>query len=249
MITFSKIGSFGRLGNQLFQISAAIGLAHKNNDVAKFKKWEYSEYFKNPINQDLNQSEILSMINERSFNYTPLMYQRNSDLIGYFQSEKYFENCKDLIRRHFEFNDFLFEGSPVAGKDETCSIHIRRGDYLNLQDYHPFLGSEYYRKSIDYMRSKGINKFFIFSDDLDWCRNEFSTEDGIIYVEGNKDIKDLALMSICKNNIIANSSFSWWGAWLNKNENKIVIAPNVWFGPAKRGVITDDLYCKNWLKM
>ena len=73
--------------------------------------------------------------------------------------------------------------------------------------------------------------------------------DEIIYVEGNINIKDLALMSICKNNIIANSSFSWWGAWLNRNDNKIVISPSVWFGPSKKRIITEDLYCEDWIKM
>jgi hypothetical protein len=249
MITFSKIGSFGRLGNQLFQIAAAIGLARKNNDIAKFVPWKYSEYFKNPIDQNLIASEISSIIHERSFNYSPLLYRKNSDLIGYFQSEKYFENCKDLIRYHFEFNESLLIDNFIPNSDRSCSIHIRRGDYLNLQDYHPFPGMEYYKKSINYMRDHGVENFFLFSDDIPWCKHQFSNENGINYIEGNIDIKDLALMSSCKNNIIANSSFSWWGAWLNLNENKIIVAPSKWFGPAKIGVITDDLYCKDWIKM
>lgn len=248
MITFSKIGSLGRLGNQLFQISAAIGLAKKNNDVAKFNKWEYSHYFKNPIDQNLTSSEIQSTINERSFNYTPLVHRKNSDLFGYFQSEKYFDNCKDLIRHHFEFQDSLLFGNQIENISNSCSIHIRRGDYLNLQEYHPFPGLEYYRKSISYMKSRGVERFFMFSDDIPWCKEQFSEENEITYIENNIDIKDLALMSVCKHNIIANSSFSWWGAWLNKNPEKIVIAPSIWFGPAKRGVITADLYCNGWLK-
>jgi len=249
MITFSKIGSFGRLGNQLFQISAAIGLAKTNNDSAKFYKWEYSDYFKTPIDQSLNSSEIINAIHERGFNYNHLHYIKNSDLIGYFQSEKYFKNCKDEIRKYFTFDDSLIDYNIINPIENSCSIHVRRGDYVNLQDYHPFPGMDYYRNAISYMKNKGVNIFYIFSDDIEWCKENFSYMDEIIYVEGNIDIKDLALMSICKNNIIANSSFSWWGAWLNRNENKIVISPSVWFGPSKKGVITEDLYCEGWIKM
>jgi len=108
---------------------------------------------------------------------------------------------------------------------------------------------DYYRNAISYMKNKGVNIFYIFSDDIEWCKGHFSYIDEIIYVEGNINIKDLALMSICKNNIIANSSFSWWGAWLNKNDDKIVIAPSTWFGPSKKGFITEDLYCEDWIKM
>jgi len=247
MITFSKLGNFGRLGNQLFQISASIGLAEKNRDVAKFYKWEYSEYFKNPIDQTLKSSDIVSSYNERGFNYHPIPYSKNLDIIGYFQSEKYFDHCPDVIRNYFDFVDSVKTSS--LNNESSCSIHIRRGDYVNLSEYHPFPGKEYYTKAIDYMRNQGVKKFYVFSDDIEWCKNFFSDILDFEFISGNNEIRDLYLMSSCENNIIANSSFSWWGAWLNKNENKIVITPNVWFGPAKRGVITDDLYCKNWLKM
>lgn len=249
MICFSRIGKFGRLGNQLFQIAATIGFAEENNVQAKFYKWEYSDYFKTPIDQSLNGSEIINTIHERVFNYNHLHYIKNSDLIGYFQSEKYFKNCKDEIREYFTFVDFLIDYNIINHVENSCSIHVRRGDYVNLQDYHPFPGMDYYRNSISYMKNKGVNIFYIFSDDIEWCKEHFSYMDEIIYVEGNINIKDLALMSICKNNIIANSSFSWWGAWLNRNDNKIVISPSVWFGPSKKGVITEDLYCEGWIKM
>ena len=249
MICFSRIGKFGRLGNQLFQIAATIGFAVENNVQAKFYKWEYSDYFKTPIDQSLNQYEIINTIHERGINYNQLHYIKNSDLVGYFQSEKYFKNCKDLIRKYFTFADSLIDYNIINPVENSCSIHVRRGDYVNLQDYHPFPGMDYYRNAISYMKNKGVNIFYIFSDDIEWCKEHFSYIDEIIYVEGNIDIKDLALMSICKNNIIANSSFSWWGAWLNGNENKIVISPSVWFGPSKKGVITEDLYCEGWIKM
>ena len=246
MITFSKLGNFGRLGNQLFQISASIGLAKKNGDNAKFYKWEYSEYFKNQIDQTLNQSEIVSSYTERYFNYHPIPYSKNLDLIGYFQSEKYFEYCSSDIRNSFEFIDEIKDPNFIDLKD-SCSIHVRRGDYVNLSEYHPFPGEAYYTRSIDYMKNIGVKHFYVFSDDIEWCKNFFPNTENFHFITGNHVVKDLCLMSICNNNIIANSSFSWWGAWLNKNMDKKVIAPSVWFGPAKKGVTTADLYCKNWI--
>lgn len=247
MITFSRIGSFGRLGNQMFQIAAAIGLAERNNDIAVFNKWDYSKYFKTPINQNLNQNDIRKVFNEREFHYSPIPYHNGTDLIGYFQSEKYFINARETVKKHFDFIDELHDNT-IESNNETCSIHIRRGDYLNITEYHPVQDMQYYNKAIDYMRGKGVSLFYVFSDDVDWCKKNFPIDDSIKYIQGNIDIKDLFLMSSCKNNIIANSSFSWWGAWLNKNPNKIVIAPERWFGPAKKGTILDDLYCKSWLK-
>jgi len=246
MVSFSRIGNFGRLGNQMFQIAATIGLAKRNNDIAVFNKWEYSKYFKNNINQDLIISDIRRTFNERGFHYSPIPYYSGTDLVGYFQSEKYFLDCKDSIKHHFDFIDELRDNS-IKKDRETCSIHVRRGDYLKFPDHHPVQNKEYYSKSIEYMINRGVETFYVFSDDIDWCRGFFSNYDNIKYVHGNIDIKDLCLMSICKNNIIANSSFSWWGAWLNNNPNKIVIAPYNWFGPSKKDVLTSDLYCPEWV--
>jgi hypothetical protein len=247
MITFSKIGSLGRLGNQMFQISAAIGLAQRNKDVAIFNKWDYAKYFKKNFRQDLKTTEITKIFNERTFHYSPIPYSNGTDLLGYFQSEKYFLDCEGTIREYFDFIDDLIDDS-IEQNEQTCSIHVRRGDYLGITEYHPVQDLNYYNRSMSYMREKGISKFYVFSDDLKWCMENLPHDNNISYISGNIDIKDLALMSFCKNNIIANSSFSWWGAWLNKNPHKIVIAPSNWFGPAKRGVVTDDLYCNGWIK-
>jgi hypothetical protein len=250
MICFSNIGKMGRLGNQLFQIATTISTANRYNTEAKFYKWKYSDFFKNKIDQGLNSDLIRDFFiyRESSFNYKNIENRGNMDLLGYFQSERYFMDNPEKVRYYFDFIDELNDGS--IGQDfNSCSIHIRRGDYLNVSDYHPFPGMEYYKKSIYYMRDIGVNKFYVFSDDIEWCKNEFKEFLDLHYIEGNTNIKDLCLMSSCKNNIIANSSFSWWGAWLNKNTDKKIIAPKIWFGPAKKGVITDDLYCEGWIKM
>lgn len=246
MITFSRLGSFGRLGNQLFQIAAVLGLAKNNNTNAKFNKWEYSKYFKNPIDDSGIDSSRFVKYSEKEFCYSPIPFLGDMDLVGYFQSDKYFSHCVDDILKHFEFVDSLDDGS-IDPDTETCSIHIRRGDYVNLVGYHPLMGMEYYSKAIDSMRAKGSKKFYFFSDDIRWCKENFGLTDEYVYIEGNQDIKDLFLMSKCKNNIIANSSFSWWGAWLNRNGSKRVIAPSIWFGELSRDKNnTNDLYCKDW---
>jgi hypothetical protein len=128
---------------------------------------------------------------------------------------------------------------------DTCSIHVRRGDYLALQNHHPIQSIEYYQNAIDII---GNDKhFLIFSDDIKWCEENFGGLTNKTYITGNQDYEDLYLMSMCRNNIIANSTFSWWGAWLNKNEDKKVIAPKQWFGVSNSHLDTSDLYCKKWI--
>jgi len=243
-ITFSKLGSMGRLGNQLFQIASTIGVAKENDCEFSFPFWGYSKFFKKQIPQEfINISEYVTH-RERSFNYNHISISRNTDLLGYYQSEKYFLNCRDLVSSFFEFDPSLISISL----DGYCSVHVRRTDYLKLNDYHPVQNMDYYNKSIDIMRSCGVSKFMVFSDDIEWCKENFKGGD-FIFSEGFSDIEDLARMSLCSHNIIANSSFSWWGAWLNKNENKKIIAPSNWFGPSKGNTITSDLYCSGWINI
>ena len=128
----------------------------------------------------------------------------------------------------------------------TCSIHVRRGDYLNLSEHHPLCDIEYYKDAMEHMPNDTV--YLVFSDDISWCKENF-LGDNYIFIEDNSDIFDLYLMSLCHNNIIANSSYSWWGAWLNNNKNKIVVSPKMWFGPAKVGLDTKDVHCKNWIKI
>ena len=137
----------------------------------------------------------------------------------------------------------------VVGNDEVVSIHIRRGDYLQSPNHHPVISLNYCMKAIkqfprDY-------KVVVFSDDINWCKTEAFFGDKFKFIEGQTDIEDFYLMSMCVNNIICNSSFSWWAAWLNSNPDKIVIAPmdDRWFGPAYDHFDTKDLYPEEWIKM
>lgn len=151
---------------------------------------------------------------------------------GFFQSEKYFPNTRDKILNLFNIGD---------KKINKVAVHVRRGDYLKNPNYHTVLKREYYDKAFKMFPDK---EMLVFSDDLEWCRQNFLGERFSFMDKGN-DLQQIMLMSMCEHNIIANSSFSWWGAWLNKDENKKVVAPKDWFGPLV-GLETKDIYCDSW---
>ena len=179
----------------------------------------------------------------------------NTGIYGYLQTEKYFSHCRDLILSQLNFKapyraeaseymENIRKGSKLL---KTVSIHVRRSDYLMFPDHHPTCSSEYYEKATSYMREKleGSDiKFLVFSDDIEWCRGEFTGNEYQI-VDINNPFSEMYLMSICDHNIIANSSFSWWGSWIGDNTDRIVIAPSKWFGHLIQKN-TSDVYCKNW---
>lgn len=278
MITFTRIGYFGRLGNQMFQMASTIG-------IAKRLGFEYSfplEYYLNSINSPKDSydgcklydcfklspdifkpvSEIVRGVEhiytEQTFGFDEQTRSLPDgvDLHGYYQTEKYFLEYRELILSLFAFKDTITEAGSnyietIRNQNRSsriASIHVRRGDYATLPNHHPVCSKEYYKNSISKIKENEADvKFIIFSDDPDWCRNEFFGENYIISDLGDAYI-ELCAMSLCDHNIIANSSFSWWGAWLNNNPNKIVISPSKWFGPAI-GKDTSDVYCKNWVKL
>jgi len=154
-------------------------------------------------------------------------------LDGYWQNEKYFLSIRNLLIKEFTpKEDLSFSANKYLNQIklvESVSIHVRRGDYLN----HPeigILGLDYYQRSIDYMSGRVLNPvFFIFSNDLKWCIESFKFIKNVVYISDTKtEIDDMVLMKNCHHNIIANSSFSWWGAWLNENDERVVVAPKKW---------------------
>jgi hypothetical protein len=257
-ITCTKLGSHGRIGNQMFQIAAIIGLAKSRNIKAKFPKWYcnyehiyFSDYFKNKIDETLDISLIKHRYKEPKFEYGLIpKYTEPVDLLGYFQSEKYFQNCISEIRNYFEPKDSLINKINDKYKNElsglTCSIHIRRGDYVGSR-VHDVCNINYYNKCITHMKNLKVDKFLILSDDIQWCKENFIGNE-FIFIEGNSTIEDLFIMSLCTHNIIANSSFSWWGSWLNKNPNKIVCAPSKWFADSSSIKQYESIYRKDMIK-
>lgn len=159
---------------------------------------------------------------------------------GYWQHEEYFKNSNEDILNAFKFKNFQDErnkelASRLTDKN-SVSVHIRRGDYINDKLFKGTCGIDYYKKAIEEINKKTIPELFcIFSDDILWCKKNiepFLGDIETIYVDwntGNDNYKDMQLMTKCKHNIIANSSFSWWGAWLNNSKDKIVIAPKKWY--------------------
>ena len=254
MVTSNLMGG---LGNYMFQIATAYSLSLDSQDELIFNIND-SLRVHEPIRS--YTSNIFSKINFVEFNldgltnhYEPFFhYQKipllnNVKLNGYFQSEKYFSHNRTQILSLFDIDEKskkeIYEKYSEILNGETCSIHVRRGDYLGLNGHHPVCDLEYYNKSINLFDKN--TKFLVFSDDIKWCQENFKGEN-FIFISGNRDFIDIWLMSLCQNNIIANSTFSWWGAWLNQNINKKVIAPSKWFGPLKINHNTQDLIPEAW---
>lgn len=180
---------------------------------------------------------------------------------GYWHSEKYFEPIADIVRKELTFTnkhciEFDLYRSAILNTESSVSIHIRRGDYVNHPEFSKtfgFTGLVYYQRAMSFIKMKVSNpKFFLFTDDKEWVKANFDTgEDHFHYVEvtgPDADLDDLHLMSLCKHNIIANSSYSWWGAWLNSNKNKIVAAPANWFKNQPTWD-TKDLLPESWTRI
>lgn len=175
---------------------------------------------------------------------------------GYWQSEKYFEGSKDILRKELTFkNEELFKQNPNCEKIEnsnSVSIHFRCGDYLSkprtrMRFYVCTKG--YFDRAISHMKTHLDNpKFFVFTDDHEWVKKNLKFPDNFVFVESNDKFEDLYLMSRCKNNIISNSSFSWWGAWLNNNPEKIVIAPDIW-GTPKMKYSYESIVPDSWIRL
>ena len=217
----------------------------------------------NPANfRFLNLKEMLNKINisyhkfkEPHFHYAHEMLNipKHSLLNGYWQSELYFNSYSQEIRKIFSFCNKLDKKNLLIANDidknNSISIHIRRGDYLLKQNknLHTDL-SEYYTKAIqDSAKYFNDPKFFIFTDDPLWVTDNFNIDFSHSIVDvnnGEKSFFDMHLMSLCKANITANSSFSWWGAWLNNNRNKIIYTPKNWFND--KSICTDDLIPNGW---
>jgi hypothetical protein len=255
----------GGLGNVLFQLATGISFAFENKtefSVSNFD-WhinylnsekefnpglshadEYSFYFKN-LNKRKHPEEILCI--QYPFTYFEDTRLTNHCLIeGYFQSEKYFKKYRGIILQQFKlpFEKRLstFLKYPVFFRKNITSIHVRRGGYLT-SPIHYNQQIEYYEEAIKKVESSTY-KFIVFSDDIPWCKENFKGSK-FMFIENEKDYVEIYLMSKCTNNIISNSTFSWWGAWLNEHKNKVVISPKNWFKTNQ--LSTEDLIPADWI--
>ncbi len=180
-------------------------------------------------------------------------------LEGYWQSAKYFEKYRNEILKDFKLKNRLgIEANrykeQILRSKVSISVHVRRGDYVQNPEttaYHGLCDLNYYFKAIQKIQDEVVKPvFFIFSDDKDFVKVEFGQLSNCVFVENlDSDIEELMLMSYCAHNIIANSSFSWWGAWLNNNSDKIVIAPKQWFKIQEMQNQTHDLIPNQWIRL
>jgi hypothetical protein len=177
---------------------------------------------------------------------------------GYWQSSKYFSDYEKEIREDFQFIKPLDRKNlsvlKKIEKTSSASIHIRRGDYVSnskINKVHGTCSITYYRKAINHLKRKFPNSaFFVFSDDPNWVKENIKINNAtyVDWNQGKNSYKDMQLMSRCKHNIIANSSFSWWGAWLNCNPKKIIIAPKIWFNDPIAQEKSKELIPKTWIR-
>ena len=201
---------------------------------------------------------------ERDFFYNPKFFQVKQPvyLDGYWQAYEYSQTYEAKIRSEFTFRGQLdelnYEISKQICTTNSVSVHVRRGDYLSNSAssvVHGFIGTDYYNKAIQLVKDRVSSPhFFVFSDDINWAKSNLPLNSNAVFVSHNTGLtsfEDMRLMSMCKHNVIANSTFSWWGAWLNINLNKIVVAPKNWF--ADRTVVPnynkfiEDLILPNWI--
>jgi hypothetical protein len=236
-----------------------INFASKN-DLKDILSWQKNLFF-----QKLLKMKQFKFLRKKNFIVEPHFHywedvnklKKNLYLYGYWQSEKYFIKNEKFIRKNFLFKQPLINKNFIISNEiknsNSVSLHIRRSDYLTDKK-NSFIGVcsiDYYKKAISIISSKITNPvFFFFSDEIEWVKKNFTNNLNFIFVDHNDKQKshfDLQLMSLCRHNIIANSSFSWWGAWLNTNANKIVIAPQKWFQSGS--MISKDIIPNSWLQI
>lgn len=196
---------------------------------------------------------------EKGFEYDQnfKLFPKNTYLEGFWQSEKYFNEIRSVLLRELVLKEEASEKINDIVKQilnsNSVSVHMRRGDYItnkNASEFHGNLSLEYYHEALSFITKKITQPLvFVFSDDIEWVKMNFKTKHECVFIDFNtaqSSVWDLYLMSLCKHNIIANSSFSWWGAWLNQHQYKTVIAPKQWF--ANKSLNTQDLLPDAWIK-
>lgn len=241
-----------RLGNNLFQFAAAISISERVTICAcdcmiYDQTLKYRDVFFKDVAVINHVPEGVKMYEEPFYHFRKISHNEGEEtaIKGYFQSHKYVN--QKIVWERFLAPDFVVSfiksNYNEILSEEYTSVHVRRGDYTKSLYEHPVCNVKYYQ---DAMEIIGIDKKFIFvSDDIAWCKEHFQGSN-YIFVENSDEIIDLFIPSFCKNNIISNSSYGWWGAYLNKNSDKLVIAPDPWFG-FRNSNNTQDLLPVSWI--
>ena len=262
MIGFNYLGKLGQLGNQMFQYAAVLGAAEMagtesciphhhevlHDGLGNKLRIELFDAFK------IKPSRVGYVVTDRNYQEKDFTFDdhllhldpdHDTCLVGFFQTPKYFNHIKDRIKEEFTFHDDVIKDCQEILEcfDNPIALHIRRGDYLINSANHHNLNIKYYERALKEFDSD--RQVIIFSDDPEWCmKHPLFDGDRFIVSEGNGPYHDLFLMTKCNDFIIANSTYSWWGAWLADRGK--VIAPDVWFGPNNSHKSLKDLYPEHW---
>jgi hypothetical protein len=269
MIGFNALGRMGRFANQMFQYASLKGIARNtgvdfcipnhtqavDDGIGNKLRTELFDSFDLRVNIGLLNNGHSPVVNERFFHFDEELFRMCPDhvsLQGYFQTEKYFKHIEQEIREDFTFKNEILKPCKemISSVENPIALHIRRTDYIINSENHLNLSLEYYEAALNLFDSD--RNVIVFSDDPVWCQEqELFSNDRFMISENTDNRVDLCLMSLCDDFIIANSSYSWWGAWLSNNKNKKVIAPLQWFG--KTGYTKDhntkDLIPDDWIRI
>ena len=266
---FNALGRMGRLCNQMFQYAAVKGISknigtdfcipnhqHAVDDgIGNMQRTELFDLFDLECNIGFLNNGHAPVVQERFFHFDEELFKLcpdHVDLRGYFQSEKYFKHIEKEIRRDFTFKDEILTPCKemIEGVEKPIALHVRRGDYITNKENHLNLTSEYYVEALNHFDDD--RNVIVFSDDPKWClEQEIFSDDRFIVSENDDNRVDLCLMSLCDEFNIANSSYSWWGAWLSSNKDKKVIARADWFGSKgyTKNHNTKDLIPDDWTRI
>ena len=264
MITAQLMGG---LGNNLFIVATAYALSRKTGDALLLSDdgW-HALSGKHPMNYRDNIFKYFNWTDEKlNFpvykepkSYQPIPHKKGQDikLYGYFQDSRYFDEYKDDILDLFfnhEIMHSILENDNVKSEmwsmfGDIISLHVRRGDYVRLSYIHPPISLDYIHNAIEYITSrKHVEKIWVFSDDLTWCKDNLNDK-RMIFVDALYDEQNICIMSTADHHIISNSSYSWWGSYLDRYDG-IRIAPKEWFGDGRREGTHTDVYTNNMIRL
>ena len=264
MIIFERLGGWG-LANSLFQIATTVAIAKYNNTTYAFPDncaFRFSRYTSNVLFKHelpwINFAETVKQGYDfwgfGDVGFKPLPKTDRLMLIdGFFQTEKYFKDYRkdvlDLFELKDEHKEYIQNKYKHLLESNSCVLHVRRGDYATAREL-IILNIEYYMRAAEVI---GRDKHFvIFSDDIEWCKNNFNFLPNKTFIEERNDLLEMYLMSLFHNHIIANSTFSWWGAWMANNSNVIMPDPKtnwfsqVYYDSTRHTSTYEDLTCSNW---
>lgn len=241
MIVYRHLGAAGQLGNSLWEIASTLGIGARQGQPVRFPTWRYQWAFSVPDHYFQPWSELAGV---DATSFAPHIAERHR---SFLQDATLWLHIEPTIRRYFAPSrlvraELRTRTAALLSLRPTTALHVRRGDYLTEPQKFPRATRAYYRAAVERLAGTHI---VVFSDDIAWCRRHLAWADPAVYMEGNGDYEDLFLMARCDHHIIANSSFSWWGAFLSADRSPIF--PTRWYGPAAADIDTTLMFLDGWI--